>query len=98
MIITDPGRMFTDNSYRPTWDFLTEATGRRLITAHPGQDWPLYIEWYLSGTARLRNPTLAISQQLSKMVYRYPGFAGHNFLLIFHLGTLIGILILDRRP
>ena len=51
-----------------------------LITAHPAQDWPLYIEWYMSASARLHNPTLAISHQLSKMAHRYPGSAGNDLV------------------
>ncbi|KAL8977948.1 MAG: hypothetical protein Q9205_006358 [Flavoplaca limonia] len=51
-----------------------------LITAHPAQDWPLYIEWYMSANARLHNPTLAMSHQLSKMAHRYPGSAGNDLV------------------
>lgn len=87
--------------YLDLWDLDQQGP----TTAHAGQDWPLYIEWFMSGSARLHNPTLAISHQLSKMVHRYPGPAAHDLVNRFrrckhnlHLGTLIGVLILDRRP
>ena len=64
IFIAVAGRMFTDDSCRLSWDFLDQTIGHRLITAHPGQDWPLYIERYLGGSARLRNLATALKTGL----------------------------------